>query len=157
MICSPGGTGSKSGWERNIDENLLQIREYRGPGFAPVVDFGGWRVAILRSGDDTRAQGILSLERHRKTDEVFVLTEGSGVLLIGGKGPRVEGIVSEPMVPGKIYNVRRNVWHGILLSRQASVLIVENNDTATANSEYEELTTDQQSLIRDIEMRKLSR
>ena len=36
-------------------------------------------------------------------------------MLIGGKGPRVEEIISESMRPGTIYNVRRNVWHGILL------------------------------------------
>lgn len=114
-------------------------------------------MAILRPGDDTPAEGIRSLERHRETDEVFVLTEGRGVLLIGGNGPGVERIVSEAMHPGKIYNVRRNVWHGILLSREASVLIVENRETDTANSEYEELTTSQRSSIRDIEVRTLSR
>ena len=38
------------------------------------------------------------------------------------------------MEAGKIYNVRRNTWHTVLLSREASVLIVENRDTGEANS-----------------------
>jgi hypothetical protein len=134
-----------------MDERLLQIRDDQGEGFQPLIYFGGWRVAMLRSRDDTRAVGITSMERHTETDEVFVLTQGRGVLLIGGNGPGVQRVLPEGMELGRIYNVRRNVWHGILLSPEASVLIVENPDTGTANSESTQLTPQQRSLILDIE------
>jgi hypothetical protein len=44
------------------------------------------------------------------------------------------------MERGKIYNVKRNAWHTILLSRDASVLLVENRDTGKHNSEITQLS-----------------
>ena len=140
----------KSGWENRMDERFLQIREFQGDGFQPLIYFGGWRVAILRFEEDTRAEGIATMERHTETDEVFVLTRGKGVLLIGGDGAKVDGVSPAPMEPGKIYNVRCNVWHAILLSRDASILIVENHDTGSGNSEYMQLTRQQCAQIVDI-------
>jgi len=136
-----------------MDERLLQIRDYQGEGFQPLVHFGAWRVAILRSREDTRAAGATKLERHMQTDEVFVLIAGQAVLLIAGDGQQVEAIRPEPMEPGKLYNVRQAVWHGVLLSRDASILIVENRDTAVENSQYSPLTAAQRGLILDIEKR----
>jgi ureidoglycolate hydrolase len=137
-----------------MDERLLQIRDHQGEGFQPLVYFGSWRVAILRPRADTRAEGITVMERHTQTDEVFVLTRGRGVLLIGGDGPQLDGVHETTMEPGKIYNVRCNVWHAVLLGRDASVLIVENQDTGTSNSEYVPLTAPQRSLIFGIEKRE---
>jgi len=137
-----------------MDERLLQIRDYQGNGFQPLIYFGGWRVAILRSREDTRADGIAMMERHTETDEVFVLTRGKGVLLIGGNGAQVEAVLPESLEAGKIYNVRCNVWHAILLSREASVLIVENGDTGIANSEYLQLTAQQRDMIRALKDRE---
>jgi len=33
------------------------------------------------------------------------------------------------MQPRTVYNVRRNVWHGTLMSEDAVLLIAENSDT----------------------------
>jgi hypothetical protein len=54
------------------------------------------------------------------------------------------------MEPGKIYNVRCNVWHAILLSRAASILIVENHDIGTVNAEYMQFTRRRCAQILDI-------
>jgi len=137
-----------------MDERLLQIREYTGEGFQPLVHFGSWRVAVLRPGADTRAEGITKMERHTETDEAFVLTRGKGVLLIGGDGAQPDGVLAANMEPEKTYNIRCNVWHAILLARESSVLIVENQDTGTTNSEYAALTPEQRSLISQIEKRE---
>ena len=37
---------------------------------------------------------------------------------------------------GKVYNIRKAVWHNILVSEDAKVLVVENTDTVAENSEY---------------------
>jgi ureidoglycolate hydrolase len=119
-----------------MDENLLVIREHAGEGYQPLVTFGDWRVAVLRYLDDINPENINSMERHNQTDEVFVLIQGCGVLIIGGNGPQVEGIYPQVMQAGKIYNVRRGTWHTIILTLDASVLIVENEDTGEDNSQY---------------------
>lgn len=123
-----------------MDETLLEIREYQGAGYQPLVDYGDWRVAILRYLDELQPERIDSMERHTETDEVFVLLLGQGVLIMGGCGAQVERIFSQVMERGKIYNVKRNAWHTILLSRDASVLLVENRDTGEHNSETTRLT-----------------
>ena len=119
-----------------MDESLLEIRDFDGVGYQPLVDYGDWRVAILNWLDNVRPDLNNTMERHTETDEVFVLTRGRGVLLMGGNGPQVDGVGPQAMEIGKIYNVKRNAWHTILLSREASVLLVENKDTGEANSEY---------------------
>ena len=72
-----------------MDRTLLEIHDYEGQGYQPLVDFAGWRVAILRYLDGLHPDRINSMERHTETDEVFVLTKGKATLLMGGNGPQV--------------------------------------------------------------------
>jgi ureidoglycolate hydrolase len=123
-----------------MDETLLEICDYQGKGYQPLVDYGDWRVAILRYLDELQPERIDSMERHTETDEVFVLLLGQGVLILGGCEAQVERIYPQVMEAGKIYNVKRNAWHTILLSRDASVLLVENRDTGKHNSETTHLS-----------------
>jgi ureidoglycolate hydrolase len=130
-----------------MDAGLLEIRVHEGEGFKPLVSFGSWRVAILRFLDELEPERIDSMERHTETDEVFVLLCGQGMLILGGSCAQVEGITPQVMEIGKIYNVKRNAWHTILLSRNAEVLLVENEDTGERNSEYAGLSTEQRGSI----------
>lgn len=125
-----------------MDESMLEIREYQGEGYKPLIDYGQWRVAILRYQDDLQPELIDQMERHNETDEVFVLLCGQGVLILGGTGSQIEGFYPQVMEYGKLYNVKRSAWHTILLTRDASVLLVENNDTTEQNSEYTRLSAD---------------
>ncbi len=133
-----------------MDEQLLEIRDYEGEGYQPLVDYGTWRVAILRFLDGLQPERQSSMERHTETDEVFVLTKGKGMLIMGGNGMQIDGIYPQIMEIGKIYNVKRNAWHTVLLSRDASVLLVENCNTDKHNSEYADLSNEQRKLIVDI-------
>ena len=130
-----------------MDESLLEIRTFEGIGYKPLIDFGTWRVAILRYLEDIQPDRIDKMERHTETDEVFVLLNGRGVLIMGGNGAQVDGIYPQAMEVRKLYNVKRNAWHTILLSRDASVLLVENRDTGMHNSEYTVLSEEQRGLI----------
>jgi hypothetical protein len=123
-----------------MDESLVEICRYTGDGFKPLVFFGEWRVAVLNYADGMQPGNNKRMERHTETDEVFVLLKGQGMLLIGGDDPQVAGVVPQEMETGVLYNVRRNVWHTILLSRDASVLLVEQADTDVHNSEYASLS-----------------
>jgi ureidoglycolate hydrolase len=130
-----------------MDENLLEIREFTGLGYKPLIDFGAWRVAILRYIDELIPAQIERMERHNETDEVFVLLEGQAVLFLGEGDERIEKLHPQVMEPKKMYNVKRAVWHCAVLSRDASILLVENCDTGTANSDYVALTAEQRLLI----------
>jgi hypothetical protein len=117
-----------------MNDSLLEIREYSGDGYRPLVDYGAWRVALLRFAEDMLPRNIAHFQRHDETDEVFVLLRGRCILYLGEGEESIHSLRAKEMVPLKVYNVRRGVWHNHTLSRDAVVLIVENNDTADHNS-----------------------
>jgi ureidoglycolate hydrolase len=132
-----------------MNEKLLEIREFTDPGYQPVIDFGEWRVAILNFIDEILPEQIKSMERHNETDEVFVLLKGQGVLFLGDGDTSIKKIYTQGMLPGKIYNVKRGIWHAVILSRDGSVLIVENRNTSKENSNYSMLKPEQRRVIID--------
>jgi hypothetical protein len=122
-----------------MNEQLLDIEQYTGEGYRPLIDFGSWRVAFLRYIDELIPWNITRVERHLETDEVFVLLEGQAVLFLGGGEGGVEDLEPVAMESGKLYNVKRNAWHTVVLSHDATILLVENQDTGPANTEYSNL------------------
>ncbi len=117
------------------NKNLLQIRDFQGEGFQPLVTSASWQVGMLRYMDSIHPARIDNLERHLLTDEVFVLVQGRGVLILGNNGSQADGLTHQEMEIGVVYNIRAYTWHTILLSRDAAVLIVENSDTGEENTE----------------------
>ena len=128
-----------------IDENLLEVREYAGDGYQPIIDYGAWRVAILRFHPEREPQAIATMQRHDETDEVFVLLAGRCILFLGEGDDQIGTIHAVDMQPLKAYNIKRGTWHTHTLDRDATVLIVENRDTSEANSPLIAVTDDQRS------------
>jgi hypothetical protein len=119
-----------------MNENLLEMHEYLGEGYKPLIDFNCWRVAVLRYLDELRPDHISYFERHNETDEVFVLLQGQAVLFMGQGEDTVDEMIPYVMKPGVFYNVKCGAWHTVALSRDATILLVENRDTARENSTY---------------------
>lgn len=113
----------------------LDIIEFGGTGYKRLVNNAKWTLATLNWAERFDEGTPVVLERHNRTDETFVLQRGKATLLIGKNAERVE------MEPLKYYNVRAGVWHHILVSRDARVLIGENADTSAANSDYLDMAT----------------
>ena len=118
----------------SIPESLLEIREYSGAGYQPLIDYEAWRVAVLRFINELLPQNLAKMQRHNETDEVFVLLSGRCILFIGAGEKHVTTIHAQDMEPLKLYNVRRRCWHTHTLSADATILIVENRDTSSDNS-----------------------
>lgn len=128
-----------------IPPSLLEIHQYSGTGFQPLVDYGAWRVALLNAAS---LEQVVEFQRHNETDEVFVLLQGRCLLFLGEGGEQVTQIYARDMLPFHLYNVRRGAWHAHCLTPDAKVLIVENCDTSPANSPRLPLTGGQR---RDID------
>ncbi len=137
-----------------IKKELLEVYSYKGDGFKPLVVYKSWRVAILNFIDELEPENIGRVERHPETDEVFVLTRGEGVLFVGEGKPEVKKLYPQVMEEGVIYNVKPQTWHTIELTRDASVLIVENADTGEKNSEYCDLSPELKQFIRSNGLKK---
>lgn len=116
----------------------LEIFTPSKEGYEAVHSFESWTVAYLTYAE--RFDNITQLERHNKTDEIFVLLEGSAVLLIGEDAKQVK------MEKNKMYNVKKGVWHNVMVSKDALLMIVENSNTSVNNSEYIPFNQDGKSL-----------
>lgn len=104
---------------------MIDVYEFNGSGFTEMMRFEGWRIGFLRSAE--RFSTVEELERHNKTDEAFILLEGSAVLYTDDMQMEMEKC--------KIYNIKKGVWHHITVSEDATVMVVENSDTSGENSE----------------------
>lgn len=127
----------------SVPEQLLDIRRHEGPDYRPLIDFESWRVALMNYTPDLLPEKIASMQRHDRTDEVFVLLAGRCILFLGEGGERIERVHAVDMQPFKLYNVRRGAWHSHTFSPDARVLIVENRETTKENSPVTELTPEQ--------------
>jgi ureidoglycolate hydrolase len=120
-------------------ESLVEIGTHFGDGYKPVLDFHGWRVAMLRYSEGKRPEAFHRVDRHNATNEVFILTTGEANLVVmdGGDVP-TDGYVLH-MRPNVAYNVQQAVWHHVVMSEDAHIVLVERTDTSRENSEAVEL------------------
>ena len=130
-----------------IDESLMEVHEYTGQGYLPLIDYGEWRVAILRHCEELLPQNLDQMQRHDETDEVFVLLEGRCILFVGEGDDNVSNIHALDMEPLKLYNIKKECWHTHTLSADATVLIVENRDTTLENSPQIALSASQRRTL----------
>lgn len=127
----------------------IEIKEYTEPGYAPVIDYESWRVAVLNDCEELEVQNLKTMQKHTLSDEVFVLLKGSLTLFTGGDGEEVGTISSTRLEPCKCYNVKAGVWHTHTLEKDSSVLIVENRNTCDDNSPTVKLTEEQIKQLRE--------
>lgn len=127
--------------------NLIEIKGFEGQGYRPLVSYGKWRVAALRYLDEIAPDRINSMERHTATDEVFLLVTGIGMLALGGNQTMVDEIQTIVMKIGEVYNIKKDSWHNIILSEDAHVIVVENDDTGDDNTEHCQLSPKFQQLL----------
>lgn len=112
----------------------LEILSFDGEGYRRLIETPKWTVAALNFTEKFARGRISYLERHLATDESFVLLDGEGELIIGEQG------VHFPLEPLKVYNVKQGVWHNIILSTDARLLLVEDSNTSKDNTEYQDFT-----------------
>lgn len=141
----------------SISDKLLEIKAYNGEGYKPVIDYESWRVAILNYCEELLPENITKMQRHDESDEVFVLLKGEFTLFVGVGRERIEKIEAVQLEPLKLYNVKKGVWHTHSLSKEASVLIVENRNTNNSNSPELELSKEQKKSLMELASKRGNR
>lgn len=116
--------------------DLLEIHQYDGVGYQPLVFSDGWQAALLNWEPLFDLAHAGEIERHNQTDEAFVLWRGRALIFVSD-GERLQ---AEEMMTGAIYNVPRGVWHNLLASRDASWIIVENRGTHLEDTELRQMS-----------------
>ena len=127
--------------------SYVDIFFHEDEGFKILAQYQTWRTAMLNSAVANKRETFSYVEKHKETDEVFVLLKGKAFLVIGGDSGKPDSFEVLPLDLFKTYNVKVNVWHGVLMSSDASIYIVENIATGKPNSDYYYLTQEEKETI----------
>lgn len=122
----------------------IEKRGWVGEGYQPLVLFGGWQVALLNWEPAMDPASLCEIERHKETDEVFVLVKGQASLFAKREGREMVGADLEP---GSVYNIPRGVWHNLLATPGTSLVIVEDCGTDRSDTEIRPLTSQEAEAI----------
>lgn len=133
-----------------MKQELIAVSSYEGEGYVPMIDFESWRVAILNYCEELEVQNLKTMQKHDESDEVFVLLSGNCTLFTGGNGEQIGEIHMISMVPKKLYNVKKGVFHTHTLDKAGSVLIVENQNTCDENSPTRDMTEEQIEVLKTL-------
>lgn len=104
---------------------MIKVGVHKDAGFKVMIESGEWKVGMLHYNE--RFSKLGEMERHMLTDEVFVLITGTATLYTDREAVAMES--------GLVYTVPQGVWHHIVVSEDATVLVVENRNTSIENTE----------------------
>jgi hypothetical protein len=94
--------------------------------------------------------GIDCLERHNKTDELFVLLAGSCTLIYANETGSGLAIEAMPMEPFKVYNIPAALWHNTVTKKDTKLALVEDSVTGADNSDVLPLNQEQIARVREL-------
>ena len=95
--------------EKSVPTHLMEIGESFEQKYQPVLDFYGWRVAMLRYMADTDIENLKKVERHNETNEVFILTTGEADMIVCDNEEKPGRIFIFPMRRNVAYNFQKRV------------------------------------------------
>lgn len=116
---------------------------FDGEGMQRVFENEKWTVGIKNWKPANDIKGINCLERHNKTDELFVLLEGKCTLIFANE---VEGklcFYKVKMERDKVYNIPATLWHNTVTEEDTKMILIEDSNTSMDNSDILNLTKEQ--------------
>ncbi len=128
----------------------IAVYEFAGEGMQRVFENEKWTVGIKNWKPANDVTGIDCLERHNKTDELFVLVEGACTLVYANeeKNGLVFGAVH--MQPNKVYNIPAALWHNTITRKDTKMILIEDSNTSMNNSDILELKEEQIAELRSL-------
>jgi ureidoglycolate hydrolase len=129
--------------------HLVETGESFEQKFTSVLSFDGWRIAMLRHSIATDVNNIYQVERHNLTNEVFILTAGKADLIVCENGDTPGRLYIFSMKQNVAYNIHPSVWHHVILSAEAHIIIFEKANTTRDNSNYYKLDDRKLELIKN--------
>ena len=137
-----------------MENKLIETYYHEGIGYNPFIIRDNWQVAQLNFMPEQGLDSIRKMDMHLETDEIFVLTKGTAVLI--GAVLEKEEFKFElvKMKIGVTYNIPVNLWHNIAIDQDAEVIIVEKSNTHLGDFVYRELSKKERDYLNNA-MQKL--
>ena len=129
--------------------NILNY-EFNGEGMQRVFENEKWTVGIKNWKPANDVTGIDCLERHNKTDELFVLAEGSCTLVYANEENGGLEFGAVKMEKDKVYNIPATLWHNTITCRDTKMILIEDSNTSMENSDILNLTEAQIEEMRSL-------
>lgn len=126
----------------------LDVAGYDAPGYKPLLESDGDWMAAIMNGTPTSWSVPDIIEKHPRTDELFVLLAGRAIMVMAGCGEKPGEIHQVEMKPNLLYNVKRGYWHITPMSTEAKVIIIERTGTNIDGSLLVPLSQSQRAAIR---------
>jgi len=127
-----------------MNTTLIETYFHHGSGYNPFFIQQHWQVAQLNFMDEQGLFAIQKMDMHCQTDEVFILTNGTAVLIAGEWQQDQFTYELIKMKAGTTYNIRANLWHNIAMGKDAQVIIVEKSHTHLEDFIFRSLTEEEQ-------------
>ena len=100
-------------------------------GFDAVIAERGFKCAYITHAAAYSFGAVTEMKRHNETEEVFVLLTGEAVMLT-----LEDGVFTEtPLVRGEALVVAKGTYHYLGVTADASVFVVERDDTCKDNTD----------------------
>lgn len=116
-------------------KSKIEIKEFNDKGYEGLISFESWKIAMLNYHEELEPLNIGHVQAHTETDESFILLEGKCILFLTDiKDDQITDIQAINMEQHKVYNIKKGVYHTHTLTKDAKVLIVENDNTNEFNS-----------------------
>ena len=128
----------------------IQSFEMNGEGMQRVYENEKWTVGIKNWKPANDITGLNCLERHNKTDELFVLLSGRCTLIsaeeVGGE-LKMKALEMEPF---KVYNIPQSLWHNTVTQKDTKMILIEDVSTGMENSDILDLTPAQIETLKSL-------
>ncbi|MCD4826345.1 MAG: hypothetical protein K8Q99_01035 [Acholeplasmataceae bacterium] len=112
---------------------LYEAYDVEGIGYEKILNFQSWRIAKLNYINELDLKKLNFIECHHETDEIFILLQGKcDMYLLKELSPKTYEHIS--LEPQNIYRIPKGVYHAHALSKDAQILIVEEENTCDGNS-----------------------
>lgn len=134
--------------------NNLPIYENDEPGFTKAYNNGTWAMGVKNFKPLNDINTINQIERHLKTDEIFVPVVGETTLVIATELDGKFVFEATKLENGKFYCVKQGLWHNAVMSPDAKVVLVEMPDTSPDNSEFLDLSKEETISFRNSALNK---
>lgn len=128
----------------------IDVYEFAGEGMQRVFENEKWTVGIKNWKPANDAAGIDCLERHNKTDELFVLAEGVCTLVYANETKDGLEFGAVNMQPNKVYNIPATLWHNTITRKDTKMILIEDSNTSMNNSDILELDEEQITKLRSL-------
>lgn len=128
---------------------IIETYYHDGEGYNPFFIRDHWQVAQLNYLPELGMQAIKKMEMHVATDEIFILTKGTAILILGTKDSDEFNFELLKMKIGVTYNIPVNAWHGIAMNLDAEIIIVEKSNTHLEDVAYQNLSFAEQKKLNE--------